>query len=108
MRIKFNTILQHRFGPVALLAFLLVSISTITRLAFLIYSFSNAGLSFVNIVGVFSFGVFYDIVNASYFIISLVLYLWLMPESIFHKKWHAYILTAFFSILTFILLFNAV
>ncbi|MEO7988752.1 MAG: LTA synthase family protein [Chryseolinea sp.] len=108
MRTKFKTILQHRFGPVALLAFLLVGISTITRLAFLIYSFKNAGLSFSNILGVFSFGVFYDIVNASYFIISLVLYLWLMPEIIFHKKWHTYILTAFFSILTFILLFNAV
>ena len=108
MRTKFNSLLQHRFGPVALLAILLIGISTITRFAFLIYSFKNAGLNFSTLLGVFSLGLFFDIVNASYFIISLVLYLWLVPENIFHKKWHVYFLAGFFSVLTFILLFNAV
>ena len=108
MRTKFNAVLQHRFGPVALLALMLIGISTLTRIVLLIYSFKNAALSFSSVIGVFSLGIFYDIINASYFLISLVLYLWLMPEVIFHKKWHTYILTGFFSLFTFILLFNAV
>src|SRR5207247_2629671 len=35
------------------------------------------------------------------------LYLWLMPDKIFRKRWHRFILFGLFTIFTFILLFNA-
>ena len=99
---------QGRFGPAVLLVLLLISISTVTRLALLLYSFKDVDLTILNSLGILLVGLFYDLVNASYFIIPLLLYLWLVPQKLFQKSWHRFVLYITFFICTFILLFNGV
>jgi phosphoglycerol transferase MdoB-like AlkP superfamily enzyme len=100
--------LQGRFGVALLLVILLVGVSMITRLALLLYSVKDVELSFLNALGILFLGFFYDLVNASYFIIPLLLYLWLIPQKLFEKNWHRFVLYGVFLVCIFILLFNAV
>jgi phosphoglycerol transferase MdoB-like AlkP superfamily enzyme len=100
--------LQGRFGAAVLLVSLLVGISLLTRIVFLLYSFSQVDVSAGNLVGIFLFGFFYDLVNAAYFIIPVMLYLWLVPQRLYGKRWHGVVLTVGVTVFTFLLLFNAV
>ncbi|SHG61988.1 Phosphoglycerol transferase MdoB [Chryseolinea serpens] len=100
--------LHGRFGTALLLVSLLVGISLLTRIVFLIYSFSNVDVSVGNLLGIFLFGFFYDLVNAAYFIIPMMLYLWLAPQRIYGKRWHGVVLIVLVTLFTFLLLFNAV
>jgi phosphoglycerol transferase MdoB-like AlkP superfamily enzyme len=104
---RFTKVFSHRFGPAVLLTLILVSISLLTRIVLLIKSASSVDFSFINVTGIFILGLFFDLVNASYFLIPFILYLWLMPDKIFRKRWHRFILFGLFTIFTFILLFNA-
>ena len=104
----FTRHLHGRFGTALLLVSLLVGISLITRIVFLIYSFSNVDVSVGNLLGIFLFGFFYDLVNAAYFIIPMMLYLWLAPQRIYGKRWHGVVLIVLVTLFTFLLLFNAV
>lgn len=108
MNPTFRKLHRHRFGSVILLTFLLVSISLITRIIFFLYSFSSVEKTILNIVGVALLGLFFDLVNASYFAIPLVFYLWLIPQRIVSKSWHRFFFYGIFSILIFLLLFNGV
>ncbi|SKC84129.1 LTA synthase family protein [Ohtaekwangia koreensis] len=99
---------KSRFSNLLLLIGLLVSISMITRVVFLIQSIQGVDITILNIAGIFILGLFYDLINASYFIIPLLFYIWITPQRIYSKAWSKYILYGFFSLLTFILLFNAV
>lgn len=65
-------------------------------------------LTVVNIIGVFTLGFLSDFINAGYFTIPCVTYLWLVPENFFRKPMHRYILFSMFFLFTFVLLFNAV
>ncbi|HEY8933921.1 MAG TPA: sulfatase-like hydrolase/transferase, partial [Cyclobacteriaceae bacterium] len=107
MTTRFTKVFSHRFGPAALLTLVLVSISLFTRIVLLIKSASSVDFSFINVIGIFTLGLFFDLVNASYFLIPFILYLWLMSDKIFRKRWHRFILFGLFTIFTFILLFNA-
>ena len=107
MKSFFRKILAHRFGLAALMAIVLVAISLLTRSALLIASLQRVEFTFLNIVGLYLLGLFYDLVNASYFIIPLVLYLWLTPNGLFTKKLHRYVVYVIFLLFTFGLLFNA-
>lgn len=100
--------LQSRYGLIFLLIAILVAISTATRIVLLIYSFREVSLSVVNIIGIFVLGFLYDLVNASYFIIPLTIYLWLVPQRFFEKPWHRFFVYGFLLVFTFILTFNAV
>jgi len=100
--------LRGRFGAAILLVLLLVGISLLTRIVFLVYSFSQVDLSVGNLLGIFLLGFFYDLVNASYFIIPMMLYLWLGPQAIYGKGWHGVALTVSVTVFSFLLLFNAV
>jgi phosphoglycerol transferase MdoB-like AlkP superfamily enzyme len=100
--------LHGRFGAALLLVSLLIGISLLTRIVFLIYSFANVDFSVGNLLGIFLFGFFYDLVNAAYFIIPMMLYLWLVPQRWYGKRWHGMVLTALMTLFTFLLLFNAV
>ena len=104
----FTRHLHGRFGTALLLVSLLVGISLLTRIVFLIYSFSNVDVSVGNLLGIFLFGFFYDLVNAAYFIIPMMLYLWLAPQRIYGKRWHGVVLIVLVTLFTFLLLFNAV
>lgn len=103
-----SKLLKSRFGAVTLLYFIIIVISLITRVALLIKSGSNFDYSITNIIGVFSIGWFYDTVMASYFCIPLVLYAWLLPNKLFKKSGHRYLLYGFFVLVTFLLLFNII
>lgn len=107
MNRTFTELLSHRFGPVALLAFLLTVISLATRVTFFIYSFSSVEKTALNIIGIAIVGLFFDLVNASYFVIPLVIYLWLAPQRVVSKSWHRFVLFGFFFLFSFLLLFNA-
>ncbi|HPH46182.1 MAG TPA: LTA synthase family protein, partial [Chryseolinea sp.] len=56
---------------------------------------------------IFGLGLFFDLLNAFYFLIPLVLYVWLVPERIFQKRFHQYVLVFLLFLFTFILLFDA-
>jgi phosphoglycerol transferase MdoB-like AlkP superfamily enzyme len=105
---RFKRLLQGRFGVAILLVFVLIGISTVTRIALLFYSFKDVELSFMNFLGIWVLGLFYDLVNASYFLIPISIYLWLIPQKLYIKQWHRFILYGVFFLCTFILLFNAV
>lgn len=108
MTLRFQRIFSHRFGLAVLMAAILVAISTLTRIALFFKSIPSIDFSILNFLGIFGFGLAFDLLNASYFLIPLILYLWLIPDKIFRKKWHRFILFALFFIFSFILLFNAV
>lgn len=108
MTSRFQKIVSHRFGPAALLVFVLVTIAFLTRLALLIKSASSVDFSFINLCGIFIIGLLYDLVNASYFLIPMILYLWLVPAKIYGKRWHRFVLYLFFFLCIFILLFTTV
>jgi len=100
--------LHGRFGAAVLLVSLLVGISLLTRIVFLLFSLSQVDVSVGNLLGIFLFGFFYDLVNAAYFIIPLMLYLWLVPQRLYGKRGHGVVLIVLMTIFTFLLLFNAV
>ncbi|HEY5823474.1 MAG TPA: sulfatase-like hydrolase/transferase [Cyclobacteriaceae bacterium] len=108
MKQVFGKIVSHRYGIVFLLVVILASISLLTRMSLLIKSFSNVDLTFLNLLGIFIIGFFFDLVNASYFVIPLVLYAWLVPQKIFTKSWHTIIICGAFTFFIFTLLFNAI
>lgn len=101
-------VVETRLGLVLLISSVLIIISTLTRIAFLIKSGSAVDVTIINLVGIFVIGWFYDLVNAAYFIIPLVVYLWLVPDRLFRKPRHQFILYGVFIFFTSILMFNAV
>lgn len=99
---------DNRGWFVLLLISVAVGVSTLTRIALLIKSSSSIDFTFLNVPGIFLFGFFYDLFNAAYAIIPVVLYLWLLPSKLYQKVWHRYILYGMFFVFTFLGLFNAV
>ncbi len=104
----FKTLFNKRFSPVLLLYLFIIAISFITRVALLIKSANSFDWTFLNILGVFSIGLFYDTVMAGYFCIPLVLYIWLMPSKLYKAQFQRYVLYGFFIFVIFLLLFNIV
>ncbi|MEO6685822.1 MAG: hypothetical protein ABIN24_07650, partial [Dyadobacter sp.] len=98
----------HSFGLVAILIAILVTLSTLTRLALLFKSASAIDFTFLNILGIFGIGLFYDLVNAAYFILPFMIYTWLMPGKALKKNWQRILLYGIFSFFIFGLLFNTV
>ncbi|OAQ42070.1 sulfatase [Pedobacter psychrophilus] len=104
----FQKLFSKRFGPIFLLYLIIISLAFITRTALLFKSAAGFEWTFLNIIGIYFIGLFYDTVLASYFCIPLVLYIWLIPNKIFRKNWHRIILYGYFLLVTFLLLFNIV
>lgn len=98
----------HSFGLAALLATILVVLSTLTRIALLFKSASAVDITFLNLLGIFGIGLFYDLVNATYFILPFMIYIWLMPDKTLKKNWQRILLYSIFSFFIFGLLFNIV
>jgi phosphoglycerol transferase MdoB-like AlkP superfamily enzyme len=105
--IKFHQIFKHRFGPLAVIATIVCSISFITRLVLLIKSWPALELHPLSFIGVFVIGFFYDVVVSSFFGIPVALYCWLMKDSFYQKRWQRIPLFMLFSIIIFILVLNA-
>lgn len=98
--------LTHRFGLIALLTFILLFVSFLTRTILLIQSYEKVEWYFVPVI--YLVGLFFDLVNSAYVVIPLVLYVWLMPDRVFTKGWHRFILYGLFVFFTYSLIFNAV
>ncbi len=103
-----KSLFNHRFGPVALLVAILLVVSTVTRTVLLLQSTSQLSGTWSSVPGIYLVGWFYDLVNASYVIIVLVLYVWLVPDKIFTKNWHRFILYGIFVFFSYSLVFNGV
>jgi phosphoglycerol transferase MdoB-like AlkP superfamily enzyme len=101
-------ILTHRFGLVALLVIIIVFISFLTRTVLLIQSWDQLRGSLITIPGIYLMGLFFDLVNSSYVVIPLTLYVWLAPDKLFTKSWHRFILYGIFVFFTYSLIFNSV
>lgn len=72
-----------KFGPVIVLMLIVSCISLITRIVLLIYSNASFDFTFLNIVGVFGIGLFYDLCMCSYLIIPLVLHIWFTNDTMY-------------------------
>ena len=103
---KLQSIFKHRFGPLAVLAFILFSLSFITRVTLLIISWPNLELTMLRFIGIIFIGFFYDLVVCSFFAIPVALYCWLMKDSWYQKKWQRIPLFLLFFIITLILVIN--
>ncbi len=108
MKCTMKRVLASRKGMLILLAVIVISISFVTRIALLIKSWPQADTSVLDLMAIFSLGLLFDIVNAFYFSIPLILYLWLTSQNQYNKPWQGYFRIGLFFILTFILVFNAV
>lgn len=108
MKLDLQKKLTTRTGLLFLLCAIAISISTVTRVVLLLKSFAQVDTSVPNIAVIFLWGFFYDLVNAFYFSIPLVLYLWLTPQRVYNKTWQGYLRIGLFFLFTFILTFNAV
>jgi phosphoglycerol transferase MdoB-like AlkP superfamily enzyme len=98
---------SNRFRLLWLAYTVLIAISFVTRIVLLIYAGNLADHSFKNIVGIFVIGFIFDLINAGFFTLPILVYLWIVPEAFFRKAIQRFILSSIFFILTFILLFNA-
>ncbi|WP_231463549.1 LTA synthase family protein [Pedobacter sp. Leaf132] len=105
---KFNKTIGARFSPILIAIAMLCSISLLTRLALSIASFRKVDWSVINIIKIFAIGLFYDLAAASFAIIPLVIYLWLVPTRFYRSKTNKILLFIYFFIIIITLIFNAV
>ncbi|MBK8712740.1 MAG: sulfatase-like hydrolase/transferase [Niastella sp.] len=101
-----NPIFKNRFGPVFLVIILVISLSFITRVVLLVSSWSNIDFSFLNLLGIFFIGLFYDFITGLFFALPVALYCWLMKDAWYQKKWNRVPLFILFFIILLILVFN--
>ncbi|NLR74742.1 LTA synthase family protein [Leeia aquatica] len=104
---KQSRLLANRFGPLVVLAALLLGLSLLTRIALLVLAHANMDWSPLNLLRVFGVGLFFDLVALSYFMIPLVVYLWLMPDRWYRHRIQTWWLQLSFVGLVFLLLFTA-
>ena len=102
----FNKLYRHRFGPVVLLSVLVTGISFITRIGLLVYS--SGDMDWLAVPVSFLTGFFFDMIAASFFVLPLALYCWLMKDSFYRMKWQRPILYLFFIVGIILLVFNAI
>jgi hypothetical protein len=93
---------------VAIMAAVLIFLSVLTRTTLLFKSAASVDFTFLNLLGLFGIGIFYDLINAAYFTLPLVLYIWLTPRKWWQKRWHRFVVYGIFAFFIFGLLFNAV
>lgn len=98
----------HSFVLAALLTTILVVLSTLTRIALLFKSASAVDFTFINLIEIFGIGLFYDLVNAAYFILPFMIYIWLVSDKALKKNGQRIFLYGIFSVFIFGLLFNTV
>lgn len=108
MKLRFSQLFESRSGLLVLFILLVVSISTVLRVLLLIKSANAIDFTVGNISGIFFIGLFSDLITAAYAGIPLVIYLWLIPERLFHKTGHSKTLYFIFIFITFSLLFNGI
>ena len=105
---KFSKILKSRYGGLLLFTLIFLSLSFLIRSILLIKDFHNVDLNFFRFIKIYAFGIFYDLVAISYFIIPFVFYLLVIPDRLFNTKIHRWISYLFFIISIGILVFSGI
>ncbi|WP_372752815.1 LTA synthase family protein [Labilibaculum sp.] len=105
---KFQSILQSRYGGIVIFSFIFLTISFLVRSILLITDIQNVDLNLVRFIQIYAFGLFYDLVAISYFIIPFVFYLLVVPDKIFNSTTHRWISYIFFIISIGILVFSGI
>ncbi|MDQ6478090.1 sulfatase-like hydrolase/transferase [Dyadobacter sp. LHD-138] len=98
----------NSFQLAGLMITIVIGLSFFTRIALLFKSAATVDFTILNLLGIFGIGLCYDLINAAYFILPLMLYIWLLPGRIMNKRWHRFVLYGIFFFFTFGLLFNIV
>jgi len=93
--------------PLAL-GILLIAISNLTRIALMVKSAGTAEYSLASMPAVFAIGLFYDLINALYFVLPLMLMGLLTPGWLAIKPGYKWLANGLLFLLMFLLLLDAV
>lgn len=105
---KLKKIIHGRFGGLLLLTYVFLALSLIVRIVLMIKDFYNVDLGVIRFIQIYTYGLFYDLVAISYFIIPFVFYLVFVPDKLFNTKIHRWISYVFFIISIGVLVFSAI
>jgi len=105
---KLKKIIHGRFGGLLLLTYVFLALSLIVRIVLMIKDFYNVDLGVIRFIQIYTYGLFYDLVAISYFIIPFIFYLVFVPDKLFNTKIHRWISYVFFIISIGILVFSAI
>jgi len=105
---KLKKIIHGRFGGLLLLTYVFLTLSLIVRIVLMIKDFYNVDLGVIRFIQIYTYGLFYDLVAISYFIIPFVFYLVFVPDKLFNTKIHRWISYVFFIISIGVLVFSAI
>jgi phosphoglycerol transferase MdoB-like AlkP superfamily enzyme len=93
---NFSKLFPKRYSAVLLFTILFVLISFVIRTVLIFFDLPSLELSFSRVLGIYIYGLFYDLVACSYFLIPFVLYNLCIPDKVFNTKVHKYISYGFF------------
>lgn len=105
--LSLKPLFKHRFGIIAVIVFLVCALGFVTRVVLFAKSWPNLELSVFRFIGIFTIGIFYDLVVSSFFAIPVALYCWIMKDDWYQKKWQRLPLFLLLFIITFILVVTA-
>lgn len=105
---KLKKIIHGRFGGLLLLTYVFLTLSLIVRIVLMIKDFYNVDLGVIRFIQIYTYGLFYDLVAISYFIIPFIFYLVFVPDKLFNTKIHRWISYVFFIISIGVLVFSAI
>lgn len=101
-------IMYSRYGTVVVFGFIFLLLAFITRTVLLIADFSNVDPDILCIFQIYTYGLFYDFVTLSYFVIPLILYLFFVPNVVYRNKIIFWIFNLFFIVSIGILVFSCI
>ena len=96
------------FGPVAVLAAIVLCISTLERVALLVAARAEVPLTLRNLAEVFGIGVFFDLLTICYVAAPLGAWLAFAPARVRASRWHRRLVAAALFAATFAFVFAAV
>jgi len=89
-----------RFKFVSNFIAIFIFISLLTRVILLALTYDHVDMQIIEIIKIFSIGLFYDLVAVSYYLIPFIIYLIVIPNKIFNSKIHKlFSLTIYFSVI---------
>lgn len=90
------------------MAAIFLATQLLIRITLLLYSANMADLSIFAIVKLFSVGFVYDLASLSYWMLSAILYLWLVPKAVFVHRLHKAVTLIFLFAVIYNILFGVV
>ncbi|RUT79182.1 LTA synthase family protein [Ancylomarina longa] len=105
---KLQNIIKSRYGGIVIFSMIFLALSFLVRSILLITDFSNVDFGITHFLQIYLYGLFYDLVTISYFIIPFVLYLLIMPDQLYRSKIHRWISYPFFIFTIGILVFSGI